>query len=140
MSTPALVDYGLASRGRRLVEVNETPADTFEPGAEAGLKPAIAIIEPRQLLRECLRNCLAEAIPDQDVVTFASIDELAGACEVDAVHLLVPPGLHKDLAAQCLELGWHTLVEKPLVLRSEEVAALQELALARGVGRPGPPL
>ncbi|MEC9046482.1 MAG: Gfo/Idh/MocA family oxidoreductase, partial [Planctomycetota bacterium] len=65
--------------------------------------------------------------------TFASIDELASACEVDAVHLLVPPGLHKDLAAQCLERGWHTLVEKPLVLRSEEVAALQELALARGV-------
>ncbi|MEC8653841.1 MAG: Gfo/Idh/MocA family oxidoreductase [Planctomycetota bacterium] len=65
--------------------------------------------------------------------TFASIDELAGGCEVDAVHLLVPPGLHKDLAAQCLERGWHTLVEKPLVLRSEEVAALQELALARGV-------
>jgi DNA-binding NarL/FixJ family response regulator len=75
MSTPALVDYGLASRGRRLVEVSETPADAFEPGPEAGLKPAIAIIEPRQLVRECLRNCLAEAIPDHDVVTFASIDE-----------------------------------------------------------------
>ncbi len=26
-------------------------------------------------MRECLRNCLAEAIPDHDVVTFASIDE-----------------------------------------------------------------
>ncbi|AWN46810.1 hypothetical protein DK419_11235 [Methylobacterium terrae] len=75
MSTPALVDYGLASRGRRLVEVNESAMDAFEPAEEVGLKPAIAIIEPRQLVRECLRNCLAEAIPDHDVVTFASIDE-----------------------------------------------------------------
>ncbi|KMO19009.1 LuxR C-terminal-related transcriptional regulator [Methylobacterium platani] len=75
MSTPALVDYGLASRGRRLVEVSETVLEPVEPGEVAGLKPAIAIIEPRQLVRECLRNCLAEAIPDHDVVTFASIDE-----------------------------------------------------------------
>lgn len=75
MSTPALVDYGLASRGRRLVEVNELAMDASQPEEEAGLKPAIAIVEPRQLVRECLRNCLAEAIPDHDVVTFASIDE-----------------------------------------------------------------
>ncbi|QRE74545.1 response regulator transcription factor [Methylobacterium aquaticum] len=75
MSTSALVDYGLASRGRRPVEVSETAMDAFQPEEETGLKPAIAIIEPRQLVRECLRNCLAEAIPDHDVVTFASIDE-----------------------------------------------------------------
>ena len=50
---------------------------------------------------------------------YTSIDEMAAACDVDAVHLLVPPGLHRDLAAQCLEHGWHVLVEKPLVLRSE---------------------
>ncbi len=49
--------------------------EPVEPGEVAGLKPAIAIIEPRQLVRECLRNCLAEAITDHDVVTFASIDE-----------------------------------------------------------------
>ena len=57
---------------------------------------------------------------------------MAASCEVDAVHLLVPPGLHRDLAAQCLEHGWHVLVEKPLVLRSEEVDPLEQLAAERG--------
>ncbi|MGC6486583.1 MAG: Gfo/Idh/MocA family oxidoreductase [Planctomycetota bacterium] len=64
--------------------------------------------------------------------TFTSIDEMAARCEVDAVHLLVPPGLHRDLAAQCLQHGWHVLVEKPLVLRSEEVDPLEQLAAERG--------
>ncbi len=63
---------------------------------------------------------------------YASIDEMAADCEVDAVHLLVPPGLHRDLAAQCLERGWHVLVEKPLVLRSDEVDPLEQLAAERG--------
>ncbi len=47
MSTSALVDYGLASRGRRPVEVSETAMDASQPEEAAGLKPAIAIIEPR---------------------------------------------------------------------------------------------
>jgi predicted dehydrogenase/nucleoside-diphosphate-sugar epimerase len=64
--------------------------------------------------------------------TFASIDEMAAGCELDAVHLLVPPGLHQDLATQCLQHGWHTLVEKPLVLRSAEVDQLQQLAQRQG--------
>tara|TARA_R110002072_G_scaffold87129_3_gene196591 strand:+ start:1027 stop:3174 length:2148 start_codon:yes stop_codon:yes gene_type:complete len=63
---------------------------------------------------------------------FASIDEMAAAAKLDAVHILVPPGLHKDLAAQCLKLGLHVLVEKPLVLHSAEVAELRDLAEANG--------
>ena len=65
--------------------------------------------------------------------TFTSIDEMAAGCELDAVHLLVPPGLHRELAAQCLGHGWHTLVEKPMVLRSEEVDELAQLAQQRGL-------
>jgi len=65
--------------------------------------------------------------------TYTSIDDMAASCEIDAVHLLVPPGLHKALAAQCLALGWHTLVEKPLVVRSAEVEELDRLAAKRGL-------
>lgn len=65
--------------------------------------------------------------------TFASIEEMAAGCELDAVHLLVPPGLHRELAAKCLGYGWHTLVEKPMVLRSTEVEELARLADQRGL-------
>ncbi|GJD48010.1 hypothetical protein OPKNFCMD_0724 [Methylobacterium crusticola] len=40
----------------------------------APVKPTVVIIEPRQLVRECLSRCLAAAIPDHEIVTYASID------------------------------------------------------------------
>ncbi|MCA8967628.1 MAG: Gfo/Idh/MocA family oxidoreductase, partial [Planctomycetes bacterium] len=59
---------------------------------------------------------------------FADLDEMLAAVQVDAVHLLVPPALHGDLAARCLAKGLHVLVEKPLVLASAQVSALAEAA------------
>lgn len=64
---------------------------------------------------------------------YTSVEEMAKNADLDAVHILVPPGLHAELAAQCLEHGLHVLVEKPLVLRSAEVASLRELAEQKGV-------
>lgn len=63
---------------------------------------------------------------------YTSIADMAKSANLDAVHILVPPGLHKDLAAQCLKLGLHVLVEKPLVLHSAEVEELHELATKNG--------
>lgn len=58
----------------------------------------------------------------------AAFDDLqvmidAGVC--DAVHILTPPHLHRDLALQCLRAGLHVLVEKPAAL---SVAELREMA------------
>lgn len=67
---------------------------------------------------------------------FASVDELfralPGGSALDAVHLLVPPALHGELAARCLREGVHVLVEKPLVLRAGDVDGLAALARERG--------
>ncbi len=59
---------------------------------------------------------------------FGSLQELLAQQKVDAVHVLVPPVLHAEVAAQCLAAGLHVLVEKPLVLRAEHVQALADLA------------
>ncbi len=66
---------------------------------------------------------------------FASLDELLEVAreEVDAVHLLVPPPLHFDLAKQCLAAGLHVLAEKPLALDPEQARELGRLAAARGL-------
>ena len=64
---------------------------------------------------------------------FGSLDELLAAGGVDAVHVLVPPTLHADVAGQCLAAGLHVLVEKPLVLRASDVEPLQAQAAASGL-------
>lgn len=63
---------------------------------------------------------------------FASVEELIEAGDVDAVHVLVPPALHREIALACLAAGLHVLVEKPLVLRAEEVAEVEAAAKERG--------
>lgn len=62
----------------------------------------------------------------------ASIDELQQLGGVDAVHILVPPGLHVAVASQCLAAGWHVLVEKPMALSSADVATLRAAAARAG--------
>ncbi len=55
---------------------------------------------------------------------FGSLDELLAAGVADAVHVLVPPKLHAEVAAACLRAGLHVLVEKPLVLQPADVETL----------------
>ncbi|MBM3975345.1 MAG: Gfo/Idh/MocA family oxidoreductase, partial [Planctomycetes bacterium] len=62
----------------------------------------------------------------------SSLGELQALGTIDAVHVLTPPHLHADLALQALAAGWHVLVEKPLVLRSADVAPLQRAAADAG--------
>ena len=51
--------------------------------------------------------------------------------EVDAVIIGVPPQGHYPLARECLLLGKHVLVEKPLALKIEEAKDLVSLAKAK---------
>ena len=55
----------------------------------------------------------------------------AGCC--DAVHVLTPPPLHRDIAVRCLDGGLHVLVEKPVTLSVADLDAI--LAAAKRSGR-----
>ncbi|MCP5074591.1 MAG: NAD-dependent epimerase/dehydratase family protein [Rhodobacteraceae bacterium] len=59
---------------------------------------------------------------------FTSIDDLIAANVCDAVHILTPPQLHKNLAITCLQAGLHCLVEKPFALSHQEALAICEAA------------
>jgi predicted dehydrogenase len=61
---------------------------------------------------------------------FASLDELAGAC--DAVSIVVPTDRHAEVALPLLERGCHLLIEKPICASLDE--AEQVLAAARSKG------
>ncbi|QHQ34077.1 NAD-dependent epimerase/dehydratase family protein [Algicella marina] len=63
---------------------------------------------------------------------FTSLDDLIAAGICDAVHIVTPPQVHKDLAIQAMEGGLHAFVEKPVALGAEETAAMQAASEATG--------
>lgn len=91
------------------------------PGVEV-----VAICDP--VLARAERLARRHGVPR----AVADYQDLLREGTIDAVHVLVPPALHGEIAAACLAAGVHTLVEKPLVPRAEQVAALAALATERG--------
>ncbi len=63
---------------------------------------------------------------------FTSVESLIEAGVCDAVHVLTPPHLHKDIAIQCLQAGLHVLVEKPVATSAEDTRAIRDAAKAAG--------
>ncbi|HTV52117.1 MAG TPA: NAD-dependent epimerase/dehydratase family protein [Steroidobacteraceae bacterium] len=63
---------------------------------------------------------------------FGSLDEMAHS-DCDVVHVLLPPALHLQAAAQLLECGKGIFLEKPMGLDSTACAAICELAAQKGL-------
>jgi predicted dehydrogenase len=63
--------------------------------------------------------------------TTADIDEVLRDERVDAVLIATPTATHYELSRRALEVGKHTLVEKPLATGSREAATLVGLAEVR---------
>jgi predicted dehydrogenase/nucleoside-diphosphate-sugar epimerase len=63
---------------------------------------------------------------------FSSLDEMLRS-GVTAVHVLVPPQLHTDLARQVLEGGAHALIEKPMGVSAAACHEIADLAQAKGL-------
>jgi predicted dehydrogenase len=61
---------------------------------------------------------------------FASLDELAGAC--DAASIVVPTDRHAEVALPLLERGCHLLIEKPICASLAEAERVLEAARAKG--------
>jgi len=75
----------------------------------------------------------AQALADRHgAAVFSSLDELIASKTVDAVHILTPPHLHRDLAIQALKGGLHCLVEKPVALSHGQTVDIVKAAKASG--------
>ena len=57
---------------------------------------------------------------------FASLQELIA--EVEAVSVVVPTDLHRDVAGQCIENNVHVLIEKPIASTTAEAGELVNMA------------
>jgi predicted dehydrogenase/nucleoside-diphosphate-sugar epimerase len=66
------------------------------------------------------------------VPAFTNLDMMIAAGVCDAVHILTPPNLHRDLAGKCLKAGLHVFIEKPVALSAQEVETIIAAANAAG--------
>ncbi len=65
-------------------------------------------------------------------VAYASLEAMLAEARLDAVHILTPPHLHKDLAVAALGAGLNVFVEKPFTLsRADSDAVVEAAAAAR---------
>lgn len=59
---------------------------------------------------------------------FDSVDEIIGNQVCDAVHVVVPPVVHRDVALPFLETGMNVFLEKPMSVSSEACRELVQAA------------
>lgn len=67
----------------------------------------------------------------EGVTYFADIDKVD--CAVDGVIIATPTGLHAGHGIAAAARGWHMLIEKPVVARPDEAAALIDAVQRAGV-------
>jgi predicted dehydrogenase len=59
--------------------------------------------------------------------------QMLECCQVDAVCICVPSGMHEIVAIACIEAGKHVLVEKPLEIRTDRCDRMIAAAARKGV-------
>ena len=68
------------------------------------------------------------------VPAYRSVADMARGTPFDAACVLVPSGVHGQVAADIADLGRHVIVEKPFVLRPDEGRAILRTCERRKVG------
>ncbi|HPG40379.1 MAG TPA: Gfo/Idh/MocA family oxidoreductase [bacterium] len=63
---------------------------------------------------------------------YTRVDELLKNEKIDALHVLTPPHLHKEVALPALEKGIHVLIEKPVALTVKDVEVMNKAAEKSG--------
>ncbi len=83
-----------------------------------------------------LKNFKLEAYIDprerqvQDISHFSSLEEFFAAdIDIDLVVICTPNGFHAAQAVQCIEHGYHVIIEKPMALNTASAEQIIETAL-----------
>jgi predicted dehydrogenase/nucleoside-diphosphate-sugar epimerase len=64
--------------------------------------------------------------------TYSSLKDMLENCDLDVVHVLLPPQLHFQSTKAILEAGKDVLLEKPMTTSSEQAKILSKLAADNG--------
>jgi len=72
--------------------------------------------------------CDIKQTREYDEPFFTDIDEMLETADIEAVVIVVPTFLHKEVAIKCLNKGKHLFIEKPVASSVEEAKDILEVA------------
>lgn len=72
-------------------------------------------------------------IPDGNVYSYDTIEEIADNDAIDVVYVVTPPGLHARDAVKAAEAGKHVWCEKPMAMTAEACQSIIDAADKNGV-------
>lgn len=72
-------------------------------------------------------------IPDKNVYSYDTMDELANNDDIDVVYVVTPPGLHAKYSIAAAEAGKHVWCEKPMAMNVEECQSIIDATNRNGV-------
>jgi predicted dehydrogenase len=94
------------------------------PRAAVGAR-VVAFADPDERAREEFLEPCPDANP------YPTLTALLAGESIDVVHICTPPATHEALAAEALEAGCHTYVEKPFTETTDGAKRILELATCR---------
>ena len=101
-------------------------AQAFVPAFKANSQfECVAVVEPHTEVQ-----VLARAL---GVPVFSQLSELKSIAHLDGVYIATPTPLHAPHTIECLEAGWHVLVEKPMACNAAE--AMQMVQASERCGK-----
>jgi predicted dehydrogenase len=134
-----LVGCGIIA-DRHAIAIRIANADVLaqaSPGTDEPIK-VVATVDPRAEAAERL----AGHFGDHGAAAFDSLEAALASLgsEIDAVLLMVPPGLNPKLVAVAMHAKKHCLAQKPIAPTPQAAHQLLAEAKTLGAGQPGSPL
>lgn len=95
--------------------------------------PLISSVNGLELVAVVERHANEAAMRYPGIATYRSLDEMLADASLGLIVVATPSGTHFEVARQVIAAGKHLVVDKPVAMRSSEIAELMRLAAERNV-------
>jgi predicted dehydrogenase len=72
-------------------------------------------------------------VPESNCYNYDTVDQIKNNPDIDAVYIITPNALHKDMAIRIAKAGKHVIVEKPMALNAKEGKEMVDACQKAGV-------
>jgi predicted dehydrogenase len=72
-------------------------------------------------------------VPESNCYDYETVDQIKNNADIDAVYIITPNALHKDMAIRMARAGKHVIVEKPMALNAKEAEEMVVACKKAGV-------
>jgi predicted dehydrogenase len=72
-------------------------------------------------------------VSESNCYNYETVDQIKNNADIDAVYIITPNALHKDMAIRMAKAGKHVIVEKPMALNAKEAEEMVVACKKAGV-------